>query len=49
MISPSSDSTNVVVSSSWWQKAPLYPQIVIKEGEELVIWGVVTRNLHKLY
>ena len=28
---------------------PLYPPIVIKEGEELVIWGVVTRNLHKLY
>lgn len=27
----------------------LYPPIVIKEGEELVIWGVVTRNLHKLY
>ena len=28
---------------------PLYPPIVVKEGEELVIWGVVTRNLHKLY
>jgi DNA polymerase V len=28
---------------------PIYPPILIKEGEELVIWGVVTRNLHKLY
>lgn len=28
---------------------PLYPPIVVKEGEELLIWGVVTRNLHKLY
>mgnify|MGYP003336911557 FL=1 len=28
---------------------PIYPSIVVKEGEELVIWGVVTRNLHKLY
>lgn len=28
---------------------PHYPPIVIKEGEELLIWGVVTRNLHKLY
>jgi DNA polymerase V len=28
---------------------PLYPPIVLKEGEELVIWGVATRNLHKLY
>ena len=28
---------------------PLYPPILIKEGEELVIWGVVTRSLHKLY
>jgi len=28
---------------------PLYPPIVVREGEELVIWGVVTRNLHKLY
>ena len=28
---------------------PLYPPIVVKDGEELVIWGVVTRNLHKLY
>ena len=27
---------------------PIYPPIVIKEGEELVVWGVVTRNLHKL-
>ena len=28
---------------------PLYPPIVVKEGEELVIWGVVSRSLHKLY
>lgn len=28
---------------------PIYPAIVIKDGEELLIWGVVTRNLHKLY
>ena len=28
---------------------PLYPPIVVKDGEELIIWGVVTRNLHKLY
>ncbi len=28
---------------------PIYPPIVVKDGEELVIWGVVTRNLHKLY
>lgn len=28
---------------------PLYPPIVVKDGEELLIWGVVTRNLHKLY
>ena len=28
---------------------PLYPPRVIKDGEELTIWGVVTRNLHKLY
>lgn len=28
---------------------PLFPPIVLKDGEELVIWGVVTRNLHKLY
>lgn len=27
----------------------IYPPIVLKDGEELVIWGVVTRNLHKLY
>ena len=27
----------------------LYPPIVIKNGEELTIWGVVTYNLHKLY
>lgn len=27
----------------------LYPPIFLKEGEELEIWGVVTRNLHKLY
>lgn len=28
---------------------PIYPPIVLKDGEELTIWGVVTRNLHKLY
>ena len=28
---------------------PIYPPIVVKDGEELMIWGVVTRNLHKLY
>ena len=28
---------------------PLYAPIRIKDGEELVIWGVVTRSLHKLY
>lgn len=28
---------------------PLYPPTVVKDGEELVIWGVVTCNLHKLY
>lgn len=28
---------------------PIYPPMVVKDGEELVIWGVVTRNLHKLY
>lgn len=28
---------------------PMFPPIVVKDGEELVIWGVVTRNLHKLY
>lgn len=27
----------------------LYPPIVVKSGEELTIWGVVTYNLHKLY
>ena len=27
----------------------LYPPIVVKSGEELSIWGVVTYNLHKLY
>lgn len=27
----------------------IYPPIMIKDGEELVIWGVVTYNLHKLY
>jgi DNA polymerase V len=27
----------------------LYPPIFLKDGEELEIWGVVTRNLHKLY
>jgi DNA polymerase V len=28
---------------------PIYPPIVIKNGEELSVWGVVTYNLHKLY
>jgi DNA polymerase V len=28
---------------------PLFPPILVKDGEEFVIWGVVTRNLHKLY
>ncbi len=27
---------------------PIYPPIVLKDGQELLIWGVVTRNLHKL-
>lgn len=27
----------------------IYPPIVVKEGDELEIWGVVTFNLHKLY
>ena len=27
----------------------LYLPIVVKSGEELSIWGVVTYNLHKLY
>lgn len=27
----------------------LYPPILIKDDEELSIWGVVTFNLHKLY
>ncbi|MFD2274764.1 LexA family protein [Undibacterium arcticum] len=27
---------------------PAYPPIVLKEGQELRIWGVVTFNLHKL-
>jgi DNA polymerase V len=27
----------------------LYPPIVVKEAEELLVWGVVTYNLHKLY
>ena len=27
---------------------PLYPPLVLKDGQELFIWGVVTRNLHKL-
>ena len=26
----------------------LYPPIVVKSGEELTVWGVVTYNLHKL-
>ncbi len=28
---------------------PRYPTIVVKEEEELSIWGVATYNLHKLY
>ena len=28
---------------------PLYPPIVVNDGQDLLIWGVVTRNLHKLY
>lgn len=27
----------------------LYPPIVVKDGQELIVWGVVTYNLHKLY
>lgn len=27
---------------------PLYPAWVVREGQELTIWGVVTYNLHKL-
>lgn len=27
----------------------LYPPIFLKDAEELIIWGVVTYNLHKLY
>jgi DNA polymerase V len=27
----------------------LYPPIAVKEGQELMVWGVVTYNLHKLY
>ena len=27
---------------------PAFPPIVLKEGQELRIWGVVTFNLHKL-
>lgn len=27
----------------------LYPPIVVKDGQELTVWGVVTYNLHKLY
>jgi DNA polymerase V len=27
---------------------PIYPPILIKAGEELSVWGVVTYNLHKL-
>ena len=27
----------------------IYPPIAVKDGEELLIWGVVTYNLHKLY
>jgi DNA polymerase V len=28
---------------------PLYPPILLKSGEELSVWGVVTYNLHKLF
>jgi DNA polymerase V len=27
---------------------PIYPPIVIKEGDDFTVWGVVTFNLHKL-
>jgi DNA polymerase V len=27
---------------------PIYPPIVIKEGDDFSVWGVVTYNLHKL-
>jgi DNA polymerase V len=27
----------------------LYPPLLIKNGEELTVWGVVTYNLHKLH
>jgi len=27
---------------------PIYPTIVIKEGDDFTVWGVVTFNLHKL-
>ena len=27
---------------------PIYPPIVIKEGDDFTVWGVVTYNLHKL-
>lgn len=27
---------------------PIYPPIVIKEGDDFMVWGVVTYNLHKL-
>lgn len=28
---------------------PIYPPISLKSGEELLVWGVVTFNLHKLF
>lgn len=28
---------------------PRYPTIVLKDGQELVVWGVVTRNLPKSF
>lgn len=28
---------------------PHYPALPVTEGDELLIWGVVTYNLHKLY
>lgn len=27
---------------------PIYPPIIIKEGDDFTVWGVVTFNLHKL-
>ena len=27
---------------------PIYPALEIREGDELIIWGVVTKNIHNL-